>query len=159
MIQHAILITEAHARAYQALGFKLTTCMGFSAAKGDLYGERIGRHVWRDQVPLNRLLRAGLTVGCGTDWGPKNPWENMVLAQTHEFWGSGHRNSSPDHEVTRHQAIAMWTTEAAKILRWDGIGSLRPGNWADVLVLDRNPLRRQTCPSWLMNRHGGCLVE
>ncbi|MDH4148418.1 MAG: amidohydrolase family protein, partial [Acidimicrobiia bacterium] len=30
LVQHAILITEAQARAYAELGFKLTTCMGFS---------------------------------------------------------------------------------------------------------------------------------
>ena len=71
LIQHAILITDAHARAYADYGFRITTCMGFSAAKGDLYGERIGTWAWRDQVPLKRLLRAGLDVGLGTDWGPE----------------------------------------------------------------------------------------
>ncbi len=140
LIQHAILITEAQAVAYRDLGFQLTTCMGFSAAKGDLYGERIGPWVWRDQVPLARLLRVGLTVGCGTDWGPKNPWENMVLAQTHEFWGSGHRNDTPDHAVDRATAVALWTREAAKVLAWDDIGTLAAGHWADVIAVDRDPL-------------------
>jgi len=140
LVQHAILITEAQARAYHDLGFKLTTCMGFSAAKGDLYGERIGPWVWRDQVPLRRLLRVGLTVGCGSDWGPKNPWENLALAETHEFWGSGRRNDGPDHAVTRAEALRMWTVDAAKVLDWDGIGSLRTGAWADVIAVDRDPL-------------------
>lgn len=140
LVQHAILISEAQAVAYRDLGFKLTTCMGFSAAKGDLYGERIGPWVWRDQVPLARLLRVGLTVGCGTDWGPKNPWENMVLAQTHEFWGSGRRNDGPDHAVDRATAVALWTREAAKVLAWDDVGTLAPGHWADVIAVDRDPL-------------------
>ena len=140
LIQHAILITEAHARAYAEHGFKVTTCMGFSAAKGDLYGERIGPWAWRDQVPLKRLLRAGLVVGLGTDWGPKNPWENLVLAQTHEFWGSGRRNDGPDHAVSREEALAMWTRDAARTLGRDDIGMLRAGNWADLAILDRNPL-------------------
>ena len=143
LIQHAILITDAHARAYAGYGFKVTTCMGFSAAKGDLYGRRIGPWAWRDQVPLQRLVRAGLVVGLGTDWGPKDPWENMVLAQTHEFWGSGHRNDDADHAVTREQAVAMWTSDAARTLAWDGIGTIRPGAWADLCIVDRDPL---TCP-------------
>jgi predicted amidohydrolase YtcJ len=143
LIQHAILITEAHARAYAGYGFKVTTCMGFSAAKGDLYGRRIGRWAWRDQVPLQRLLRAGLVVGLGTDWGPKDPWENIVLAQTHEFWGSGHRNDDADHAVSREQALAMWTRDAARTLAWDDIGMIRPGAWADLCIVDRDPL---TCP-------------
>lgn len=141
LIQHAILISETHARAYADYGFKLTTCMGFSAAKGDLYGERIGRWAWRDQVPLKRLLRAGLVVGLGTDWGPKDPWENLVLAQTHEFWGSGHRNDDDDdHAVDRGEALAMWTRDAARTLAWDGIGTIEPGGWADLCIVDRDPL-------------------
>ena len=139
LIQHAILITEAHARAYADYGFKLTTCMGFSAAKGDLYGERIGEWAWRDQVPLKRLLNAGLEVGLGTDWGPKDPWENLVLAETHEFWGSGHCNDTADHAVTRDEALAMWTRDAARTLDWDGIGTIHEGGWADLAIVDRNP--------------------
>lgn len=37
----------------------------------------------------------------------------------------------------------MRTRDAAHVLRWEGIGSLEPGNWADLVVVDRNPL---TCP-------------
>jgi len=140
LIQHAILITEAHARSYADYGFKLTTCMGFSAAKGDLYGERIGEWAWRDQVPLKRMLRSGLTVGLGSDWGPKDPWENVVLAETHEFWGSGRCNEGPDHAVSRPEALAMWTRDAAQTLQWSDIGTIAPGNWADLAVIDRDPL-------------------
>ena len=114
--------------------------MGFSAAKGDLYGERIGEWVWADQVPLKRLLRVGLTVGCGSDWGPKDPWENMVLAQTHEFWGSGYHNDDADHAVSREEALALWTREAGRVLAWDGIGTLEAGTWADLVIIDRDPL-------------------
>jgi predicted amidohydrolase YtcJ len=34
----------------------------------------------------------------------------------------------------------MWTREAAHVLRWEGIGSLEPGNHADLAVIDRDPL-------------------
>jgi len=36
--------------------------------------------------------------------------------------------------------VVMWTREAARVLRWEGIGTLEPGNWADLVVVDRNPL-------------------
>lgn len=104
LIQHALVITQRQAERYAALGCTLTTSMAFSWGKGDLWGERIGKHVWRDQVPLKRLLRAGLTVGAGSDWGPKNPWEQMQLAETHEFAGSGYRNATPDHVASREEA-------------------------------------------------------
>jgi predicted amidohydrolase YtcJ len=34
----------------------------------------------------------------------------------------------------------MWTREAAKVLRWEGIGTLAPGAHADLVVVDRDPL-------------------
>jgi predicted amidohydrolase YtcJ len=143
LIQHALVITDRQAQRYAALGCVLTTSMAFSWGKGDLLGERVGPHLWRDQVPLKRLLRAGLVVGAGSDWGPKNPWEQMQLAETHEFAGSGRRNVTPDHAVTREEALLMWTRDAGRVLDWDGVGTLGPGSHADVIVVDRDPLR---CP-------------
>jgi predicted amidohydrolase YtcJ len=139
LIQHSILTTELQARRYKALGCDITTSMSFSWGKGDLYRERIGEEALKDLVPLKRLLDAGLTVGCGTDWGPKNLFEHIRYAETHEFCGSGHRNDTPDHKVSRLEAIMMWTRDAAKVMRWDGIGTLAQGHHADLIALDRDP--------------------
>jgi hypothetical protein len=140
LIQHALVITQRQAERYAALGCSLTTSMAFSWGKGDVWGERVGRHVWRDQVPLKRLLRAGLKVGAGSDWGPKNPWEQMQLAETHEFAGSGYRNATPDHVVTREEAVLMWTRDAGRVLNWTEVGTLAPGSHADIIVVDSDPL-------------------
>jgi predicted amidohydrolase YtcJ len=143
ILQHNYLCTEDHARRYAALGFVVTTSMSFSCAKGDLFEKRIGRHVWRDLVPLKRLLDAGLVVAAGSDWGPKNIFEHIALAETHEFWGSGRRNDGPAQKVSREEAVRMWTVDAARALGWEGIGSLAPGHHADLIVLDRDIL---SCP-------------
>jgi hypothetical protein len=143
LVQHAILITEPQARALVDLGCQLTTSMSFSWGKGDLYGERAGRHVWRDQVPLKRLLRAGLTVGCGSDWGPKNPWEQMQLAETHEFCGSGHRNDTSDHALTREESLLTWTRDAARVIGRPDLGTLVRDQKADFIIVDRD---LRTCP-------------
>jgi predicted amidohydrolase YtcJ len=140
ILQHNYLCTEEHARRYAALGFEITTSMSFSWAKGDLMEERIGRHVWKDLIPLRRLLDAGLLVSCGSDWGPKNVFEHVALAQTHEFCGSGRRNETPGHAVTREEALLMWTRDAARVLQWNDVGTLAPGNHADMIVVDRDPL-------------------
>ena len=140
ILQHAYLITQEQARRYAALGFRVTTSMSFSWGKGDLLGARMGRHVWRDLTPLRRLLDAGLTVGCGSDWGPKNIFEHIELAQTHRFGGSGYQNLGPAQPVNREEALRMWTRDAAAVLGWEGIGTLRPGSHADFIVVDRDPL-------------------
>ena len=108
-----------------------------------MLAERIGPHVWADLIPLRRLLDAGLVVGCGTDWGPKNPFEHVQLAETHRFGGSGRRTDGPAQKVGRGEALAMWARDAARVLGWDGIGTLAPGSHADLIVVDRDPL---TCP-------------
>ncbi len=140
LLQHSMLISEAQGARYKALGFDLTTTMSFSWGKGDIYAERIGKHVWKDLIPLARLLRQGLNVAGGSDWGPKYPFEQIALAQTHEFGGSGHRNDTPDHAVSRDEAVAMWTRRAGQVLHWPGVGTLEPGSYADLAILDRDPL-------------------
>jgi hypothetical protein len=139
IVQHCILTTRRHIERYKALGFDMTTSMSFSWGKGDLYAERIGEHALRDLVPLQRYLDLGMPVACGTDWGPKNIFEHIRFAQTHEFAGSGRRNATPDHAVSREAAILMWTRDAARVLQWPEVGTLAVGNQADLTLLDRDP--------------------
>ena len=81
------------------------------------------RHVLPDLIPLRRMLDAGLVVGCGSDWGPKNIFEHIELARSHRFAGSGRRISAR-HSRVAPRGGAMWTSEAARALGWDGIGTL-----------------------------------
>jgi hypothetical protein len=143
ILQHAFFVEPEQASRYAALGFDVTTSMSFSWGKGDLFVERIGEHVLQHLIPLRRLLDAGMTVACGTDWGPKNVFEHIALAMTHRFAGSGRSNLGPAQRVTRGEALAMWTRDAGRVLGWDGIGTLAPGSHADLVVVDRDPLE---CP-------------
>ena len=59
----------------------------------------------------------------------------------------------PAQRITREEALAMWTRNAARILRWQGIGTLAPGDHADLIVVDRDPL---TCP---VEQIGGTRVD
>ena len=140
ILQHAYLMTESHARRYARLGFVVTTSMSFSWGKGDLMAERIGEHVLADLIPLRRLLDAGLLVACGSDWGPKNVFEHLGLAQTHRLCASGRRNLGPGQAVGAEEALRMWTVDAARVLGWEDIGTLAPGARADVAIVDRSPL-------------------
>jgi predicted amidohydrolase YtcJ len=140
ILQHVFFLTAEAARRYAALGFQVTTSMSFSWGKGDLFIERIGEHVLADLIPLRRMLDAGLRVACGTDWGPKNVFEHIELAETHRLCVSGRRNAGAAQAVARAEALAMWTREAAHVLGWEGIGTLRPGNTADLVVVDRDPV-------------------
>jgi predicted amidohydrolase YtcJ len=140
ILQHVFFLEPEQARRYGALGIDATTSMSFSWGKGDMFIERIGERALEHLIPLQRMLDAGSIVACGSDWGPKNIFEHIALATTHEFCGSGRRNDGPAQRVNREQALAMWTREAARVLQWEGIGTLAPGGHADLIVVDRDPL-------------------
>ena len=143
ILQHAFFVTETQARRYAALGIDVTTSLSFPWGLGDLYRETFGDDAMADFVPLGRLLDAGLNVGCGTDWGPKNVFEHLALAMTHQACGSEIPNLGPAQRITRHHALAMWTTAAARIFGWPDLGEIIVGAPADLTIIDRDPL---TCP-------------
>jgi predicted amidohydrolase YtcJ len=140
VLVHGFFVEPQQVEHYARLGFDLTTSMSFTWGKGDMLVERIGADAMGDFLPLRRFLDAGMAVAAGTDWGPKNPWEQIQLALTHEFAGSGRRNLGPAQTVTREEAVAMWTSGGSRLLQWPEIGTLAPGSYADIIVVDRDPL-------------------
>lgn len=141
LLQHLFFADREQVRRVAALGLDVTTSMSFSWGKGELVRERLGEQFLPDFIPIARLLEHGLHIGCGTDWGPKNIFEQIALAVQPHYAASGRGAATAG--VSRQHALAMWTREAAHVLRWDGIGSLEPGHHADLVVVDRDPL---TCP-------------
>ena len=140
LLQHALLVNEQDAERYADYNMDVTTCKGFHWGKGDMWGERIGKHTWKDLIPLRRWLEHGVTVGCGTDWGPRNIFEQIKIAETCEFAESGYQNLDAGQAITREEALLMWTRDAAKVLAWDDVGTIATGKHADITIVDRDPL-------------------
>ncbi|MEW6642642.1 MAG: amidohydrolase family protein [Pseudomonadota bacterium] len=139
VVQHALLVNENSARNMARHGMCCTTSKGFHWGKGEVYRERIGEHALSDLIPMRRLLDHGIKVGGGTDWGPKSVLEQIQLAETCEFSGSGRRNEHRSQPVSRSEAIRMFTKDAADILGWKGIGSITAGGYADFAIMDADP--------------------
>jgi 5-methylthioadenosine/S-adenosylhomocysteine deaminase len=76
--------------------------------------------------------QAGVKIGIGPDWSPsgsKNLLGELKVARLASQAAGG---VFSDREI-----LAMATTTAAKILKWDGaLGSLEPGKRPDLLVVD-----------------------
>lgn len=140
IMQHAAHTSPNQARRFRRLGLDITTSAGFAWGLGDNIVERMGAEALRDFMPISRFLKLGIRVGAGSDWGPKNMFEQIKLAETHEFARSGYRNDGPDQSVTRNEAVAMWTREAGRILRWQSLGTLALGSLGDIAIIDRDPL-------------------
>jgi predicted amidohydrolase YtcJ len=144
LLVHSWFLEAEQARRYKQLGMDVTTSMAFTWGKGKLFRSRMKPSVLADLVPLRRMLDNGLIVAGGSDWGPKNAFKQIELALTHAVAGSEEPNLGTAQRITREEALAMWTRDAAHVLGWQDIGTLTPGNHADLAVVDRDPLRCET---------------
>ncbi len=146
ILVHTPFIEPEQVKRYSRLDFDITTTMTYLFGMGDLFRKRFKPErrdaMIEDLLPLRRFFDAGLAVGAGADWGPKNVFEQIQLALLHRT-PSGYSNLGAAQKISRTQAISMWTRDAARVLQWNDIGRLSPGAHADLIILDRDPA---TCP-------------
>ncbi|MEV6338807.1 amidohydrolase family protein [Nocardia vinacea] len=140
VIQHAEMTRPGQSKRLAELGFDLTVSASFTFGKGDMIAERFGPEALKLLNTFRVHLDAGLSTAAGMDWGPTNPFEQMQIAVTHQMFPSGRTNAGPAQVISRAEAFAMWTANGAKLLGWEGIGTLAPGNHADLAIVDRNPI-------------------
>ena len=81
---------------------------------------------------LKTLSDAGVKIAMGTDSGP--------AARFQGYFEHLELGMMVDAGLTPMQAIQSATSVAADCLGLDYIGSLEVGKWADVVILDKNPL-------------------
>ncbi|MFE7233818.1 amidohydrolase [Streptomyces sp. NPDC002405] len=97
------------------------------------------RAAW--QYPFGSLLRAGATLAAGSDWPVSSPDPiagihvavNRMVPET-----TDDRVFLPEQRLDLSTAVAAYTAGSAHVNGLDEAGSLRPGNLADLVVLDRD---------------------
>jgi predicted amidohydrolase YtcJ len=144
ILVHTPFIEREQVERYRRLNFDITTTMTFLYGTGDLFRKRFKPNLCeamlQDLLPLRRYFDWGMAVTGGTDWGPKSVFEHIQLALTHTT-PSGYCNLGPAQQISRTQAVSMWTRDAGRLLQWKEIGSLSPGAHADLVIVDRDPIR------------------
>jgi imidazolonepropionase-like amidohydrolase len=81
---------------------------------------------------LKKLVDAGIPYGFGTDSGPPGRFPGYF-----EQW---EMELMVDAGLTPMQVITAATGNAARFLQAEDLGTLQAGKWADLIVLDRDPL-------------------
>lgn len=94
------------------------------------------------QYPFGSLLRAGATLGMGSDWGVStgNVMQEIDVAVTRT--GDSGEPLNPAEAIDPISALAAFTSGSAYINHAEGdAGSISVGKLADFAVLDGDPLR------------------
>jgi imidazolonepropionase-like amidohydrolase len=81
---------------------------------------------------FKRLVDGGVRYGFGTDAGPPGRFPGYA-----EHW---ELELTVEAGLTPSQAIMAATKSAAEFLKAKDLGTLQQGKWADLVVLNRNPL-------------------
>ena len=108
--------------------------------QGALMHKVHGDKAW-DMPPFRRIQDSGIHWGLGSDATAvttSNPFYTLGLAVTGEMIGGAKVNRQT---ITREEALIAHTRSNAFFLFQEGnLGSLAPGKYADLLVLDRDYL-------------------
>ncbi|MBG0832686.1 amidohydrolase [Planomonospora sp. ID67723] len=97
------------------------------------------RAAW--QYPFGDLLRAGAVLAAGSDWpvSSPDPLHGVHVAVNRVAPGRADRPFLPGQALDLTTALAAYTAGSAYVNHLDDTGSLRPGDRADLAVLDRDP--------------------
>jgi predicted amidohydrolase YtcJ len=93
------------------------------------------------QYPFGDLLRAGTHLAAGSDWPvtTPDPLQAIHVAVNRAHHGSDHEPFLGGQALDLGAALTAYTAGSAYVNRLDDAGTLRPGNRADLVVLDRDP--------------------
>jgi len=99
-----------------------------------------GERAW-SMPPMRMVQDSGIPWGLGSDATAvttSNPFYNLWFAVTGKMLGDHHVNRST---ITREEALIAHTRNNAYIVFQEAnLGSIRPGKYADLLILDRDYL-------------------
>ena len=95
------------------------------------YGDQIQPFI----LPFQTWIDAGVKL-VGQHYGSTPPFNKLWQAVTREFDGVVWQ---PEERIDRVHALKMWTSWASEyILKQDKLGTLVPGKFADLVIMDRD---------------------
>ncbi len=138
-IEHCSICKPAMAKRLGKLGVVVTTQPAFIYYNGERYLKTIPPDAIKYLYPVSTLRKARLNVAAGSDCPvvPPNPLHGIYSAVT-RMTEAG-RSVSPGQCVGIEEALSLYTDNAAFSCFQEHVcGSLSPGKYADIVVIDRN---------------------
>ena len=137
-LEHLESPTPDQIRRIRDLNISVGLSSAFIYWLGDSHVSALGQARLVDAFPAKTLLEEGITVGCNTDCpvcdvNPMIGIHSMVNRVTEAGQSFGGKKQAID----RMQALAAYTSQAARLLRLEDVaGTLIPGKYADLVVFD-----------------------
>ncbi len=124
-----------------ALELTVVTNPAFVYWRGDVYRRETHGAARAWLYRAQTLVRAGIPLAAGSDAPvvPSDPWLGLAAARARRTRAG--RTLGAGERVDAARALAMMTRDAARALHADRLGVLTPGAPADLVVVDRDPLR------------------
>jgi len=140
-IEHAVELPvdrlPALARSRVTVSFHINHILYYGDALQDSI---IGKHMAQQALPVSSAFANGLrpTLHADSPMFPPEPFSLMQTAMTRQT--SSGKLLNQQQAIDIRQALRAMTINGAYQLRIeDQAGSLEPGKWADLLIVDRNP--------------------
>ncbi|MBO9708047.1 MAG: amidohydrolase [Caulobacter sp.] len=140
---HAETISERNIDRIAALGGGIAV-QHRMAYQGEYFIERYGAKAAERTPPIDKMLKAGIPVGAGTDAtrvASYNPWVSLNWLVTGKTVG-GTRLYPPTNRLDREEALRLWTTANTWFSNEEGKkGQIAVGQLADLAVLSDDYMR------------------
>jgi imidazolonepropionase-like amidohydrolase len=122
--------------------------------RNDKVAQSIKQALVQAKKNLKIMFDAGIPVAMGTDGGVPN---NMTFGRFQGFLEHMELELMVESGMTPMQALTAATGTGARLMQLKEIGTIAPGNWADLLVLDANPAQdirntKQINSVWIAGR-------
>jgi predicted amidohydrolase YtcJ len=105
----------------------------------------IGPERMKRWIPVKDVIDGGVLTVAGSDWPvvPEvNPWIGIETLVTRQKLGGGGEELGAVEKISMKQAIDLFTVNSARQMgNADKTGRIERGMLADLVVVDRNPLK------------------
>ncbi len=136
MIEHCQFPSAENMATCRELGVIPTSTTNFLWNYGSVYLRSFGETLAAGAIPFRSWLDAGVPVAQSTDGRPYDPIFSFWQMLARRDGVTGHTFGLPAQKLTRHEALRLYTYNAARAAFWENrIGSLEPGKLADLVVL------------------------
>jgi predicted amidohydrolase YtcJ len=142
-IEHFTVTSEEQVARAQKLGVAPSMTIGHVGFWGEVFHNHVLGHERAERIdPTGSLAKRGVRFSFHSD-SPVSPYGPLRYISTgaSRLWQKPPRRVlGPKQRLAVDQAIKAVTLDAAyAMFLEDRVGSLEPGKWADLVVLDKNP--------------------